>query len=351
MATHVVKKRENLSAIARQYGYSDWKALFNHPANAVFRKKRPNPNLVFPGDVLVIPDKPAAVQKAALAPRSDEDFQSIVYNLGYRSEGGRLSKYLKATYPDGSEKDIHLDSITPTQPRLWEAKKQAVKIMDDYNATFILGGAFPVVFQILTIGTSLTPVTELPGVYNEGFPKRVIPKPSASSEILESEGAIKPGTATRTHIDPFTGETHPIMATAKTERSLVTSIRADVAESDAYKVALFERREIGIQRPTGANVQGSDFITAVVAPGTKKIQIVLANDVKASVAGKFPVPKTTIPGSWRTEIQNAVAPGRLKLGDPVLEAEIRRAVQEGRLRLRQLNVNYSVQGQGQITGW
>jgi len=116
-------------------------------------------------------------------------------------------------------------------------------------------------------------------------------------------------------------------------------------------VALFVRKEIGLQRPTGANVTGADFITAVLRPGTRKVQEVIVNDVKASVAGRFPVPKTSMPGTWRSEVQNAVSPRRLNLGDPALEAEIRAAVQQGRVRLRQINVNYSSQGQGLITGW
>ena len=172
-----------------------------------------------------------------------------------------------------------------------------------------------------------------------------------SPEMLESAGAVKPGSVTRTHTDPFTGETYQIMATAQTERSVITSIRADVAEMDAYKEALFVQKEIGLQRPTGANVAGSDFITAVLRPGTRKVLVVIANDVKASIRGKFPVPKAAMRGSWQAEIRSAVAPGRLNLKDPALEAEIRAAVQQGRIRIRQLNVNYSTQGQGTITGW
>lgn len=281
---------------------------------------------------------------------SEGSIESIEYNIGYRSENGRLSKYLKVHYQDGTEKDVQLEEITQTQPQMWDAKQQALKTMDDFNATFILGGAFPVVWQILTMSTNITPVTEMPEAIAKGFPKRIFSK-TGNSEVSESSGAIRPGRPAHTYTDPFTGETQPIMATAKTERSLVTSIRADIAEADAYKVALFKRGEIGLQRPTGANVTGADFITVVLHPGTRKVQVILANDVKASVAGKFPIPKTSVPGSWRTEIQNAVAPNRLNLGDRALEAEIRAAVQQGRVRLRQLNVNYSSQGQGAITGW
>jgi hypothetical protein len=169
--------------------------------------------------------------------------------------------------------------------------------------------------------------------------------------VLESKGALKPGTFTRTHTDPFTGHKYPISATAKTQRSMVTSIRADVAETEVYKAAL-RRGEIGLQRPTGANVIGTDFITVVLHPGTKRVKEVIVTDVKASVRGQFKKATTTIPGSWRTEVDNAVAHGRLDLGDTTLEDAIRAAVRQGRVRKRQLNVNYSSssQGQGQITG-
>ena len=56
MASHTVKQGEYLSKIAKQYGW-DWKKLYDHPDNADFKKKRSNPNLIHPGDEIVIPEK------------------------------------------------------------------------------------------------------------------------------------------------------------------------------------------------------------------------------------------------------------------------------------------------------
>jgi hypothetical protein len=108
--------------------------------------------------------------------------------------------------------------------------------------------------------------------------------------------------------------------------------------------------EIGLQRPGGANVPGPDFITARITP---KGMEVIVTDVKASTVGRFPTPATTVPPGWMAEVQAAVAPGRLNLGDPVLEEQIRAAVKAGNVRLRQVNVNYSPspQGQGRMTGF
>ncbi|MEZ5511992.1 MAG: peptidoglycan-binding protein [Gammaproteobacteria bacterium] len=58
MATqHTVKQGENLGKIAKQYKIGDWKDIYLHPSNADFRKKRPNPNIICPGDVIFIPEK------------------------------------------------------------------------------------------------------------------------------------------------------------------------------------------------------------------------------------------------------------------------------------------------------
>jgi hypothetical protein len=55
MATpYTVKSGDTLSAIASRHGMR-WQDLYNHPDNAAFRAKRPNPNLIYPGDVIMIP--------------------------------------------------------------------------------------------------------------------------------------------------------------------------------------------------------------------------------------------------------------------------------------------------------
>lgn len=55
--THIVEQGEYLASIAKDYGFSDWHTIYDHPQNADLKKKRPNPNVLFPGDQLFIPDK------------------------------------------------------------------------------------------------------------------------------------------------------------------------------------------------------------------------------------------------------------------------------------------------------
>ncbi|MEM1142296.1 MAG: LysM domain-containing protein [Pseudomonadota bacterium] len=57
MRAYTVVRGDNLSRIARAFGLSSWRDLYHDPANAQFRALRPNPNLIFPGDRLQIPDR------------------------------------------------------------------------------------------------------------------------------------------------------------------------------------------------------------------------------------------------------------------------------------------------------
>jgi hypothetical protein len=63
---HTVGPGENLSLIARKYGLKSWKDIYRYDANSDFCNKRPNENLIFPGDVVVIPDGAAPTKTASV---------------------------------------------------------------------------------------------------------------------------------------------------------------------------------------------------------------------------------------------------------------------------------------------
>jgi hypothetical protein len=148
----------------------------------------------------------------------------------------------------------------------------------------------------------------------------------------------------------------------------MTAIRADIGEAESYKQALI-RGEIGLQQPMGANVRGVDFITAIRL-GPAGIRDIICTDVKTSGIGRFPRPKTFLPGTWQTEVRQAASRPRLRLtlkvtdivgsapfplpdraGLQQLEDAIIQALAAGNIRLRQLNANYSPAGQGVVSGW
>ena len=53
---YTVQRGDNLSIIARRHGLRSWRDIYFHPENEAFRRLRPNPNLIYAGDVVLIPD-------------------------------------------------------------------------------------------------------------------------------------------------------------------------------------------------------------------------------------------------------------------------------------------------------
>lgn len=221
--------------------------------------------------------------------------------------------------------------------RLDQSRLPAITMTSGGRSSVLSGSA-----QEATVAPAPAPVAQQPA------PPQVAPQTATAPNIRVSAGAYAVNPA-RLMIDPFSGEVLGARsASARTARSMITGIRADEAEAAAWRQAL-GRGEIGLAGPTGANVPGGDFYTARLDPDGQFTLI--ATDVKMSTIGQFPTPATTIKPTWMAELQSAIAPGRLNLGDPALEAAIRAAFTAGRVQIRQLNADYSPDGGGTITGF
>jgi hypothetical protein len=57
MAEHTVQQGEHISTLAKKYGFYDYNTIWNDPTNQDLQSDRDNPNVLFPGDVVTIPDK------------------------------------------------------------------------------------------------------------------------------------------------------------------------------------------------------------------------------------------------------------------------------------------------------
>ena len=53
---YTVQRGDNLTKIANRHGFRNWRAIYDHPDNAGFKRLRSNPNLIYPGDVIQIPE-------------------------------------------------------------------------------------------------------------------------------------------------------------------------------------------------------------------------------------------------------------------------------------------------------
>jgi hypothetical protein len=57
-----IKQGDYLPSIARQCGFSNYRTIWDDPHNAELNKQRQNPNVLFPGDLLYIPDRGQRVE-------------------------------------------------------------------------------------------------------------------------------------------------------------------------------------------------------------------------------------------------------------------------------------------------
>ena len=74
---HTVKKGENLDKIAKSYGIANFNKIYSDLVNAKFRKTRPDPNKIEPGDKVIIPDY-------ALTPSKRRDLKSLIQTVEAR---------------------------------------------------------------------------------------------------------------------------------------------------------------------------------------------------------------------------------------------------------------------------
>lgn len=56
MQIHIVKQGEDVYSIAYEYKMAKWEDLYHHPLNKRLRETRQDPGLLYPGDVVYIPD-------------------------------------------------------------------------------------------------------------------------------------------------------------------------------------------------------------------------------------------------------------------------------------------------------
>lgn len=65
MPIYTVQQGDHMSGIAEQFGFRDFKTIWNHPNNAQLKQDRKDPHILFPGDQVFIPEKQ---QKLSSAP-------------------------------------------------------------------------------------------------------------------------------------------------------------------------------------------------------------------------------------------------------------------------------------------
>lgn len=70
MPQHTVAQGDCMMSIAEEYGFL-WQTLWNHPDNAELKRIRKDPNILFPGDIVAIPEKNRREEEAPTGKRSE----------------------------------------------------------------------------------------------------------------------------------------------------------------------------------------------------------------------------------------------------------------------------------------
>ncbi len=65
---YTVRPDETLGGIASANGYNSWRDIYYHDDNRAFRQRRPNPDRIYAGDVLILPDRPGGTPAPADGP-------------------------------------------------------------------------------------------------------------------------------------------------------------------------------------------------------------------------------------------------------------------------------------------
>lgn len=68
MPTYTVKEGDCLSSIAAAHGFA-WQTLWNHADNAELKRRRKDPNVLCPGDEVVIPERKSKTESGATETR------------------------------------------------------------------------------------------------------------------------------------------------------------------------------------------------------------------------------------------------------------------------------------------
>src|SRR3954471_19019570 len=127
--THVVEPGDCMPSIARLYGFGNWHVIWDAPDNEALRKLHPNPEMLAPGDEVVIPDKKArevSVSKGASADTSLKQETTLLRLAVYLDPANQGPKGKWELLVEGAEApekgDLPADgTITTEIPALTEA--------------------------------------------------------------------------------------------------------------------------------------------------------------------------------------------------------------------------------------
>ena len=114
---HQVQQGECFVSLAKRYGFTDYRTVYDHPENARLKEKRPNPNILFPGDVVFIPEKQDKQETRGTAQRHQFQVKEPVVLLRVALRDGKGETCANKRYEVKTERKI-LRGVTDAQGRI-----------------------------------------------------------------------------------------------------------------------------------------------------------------------------------------------------------------------------------------
>ena len=191
---YVVKPGDCLSKIAAAFGF-DWQTLWNLPENAELKRQRKDPNVLYPGDQLFVPE----LRLKELDAATD---QVHTYRLKGTPAKVRL-RFLEDGEPRAGESYILIiDGAGRSGTLDSEGRLEEPIPPEADSVTIIIADEHPIVLKL----GSVDPVNTISGVQgrlsNLGFPRGLlttkwVPRPAAPSGVFRtSTTSISPANRT-----------------------------------------------------------------------------------------------------------------------------------------------------------
>ncbi|MGQ9695142.1 MAG: PGRP and LysM peptidoglycan-binding domain-containing protein [Thermodesulfobacteriota bacterium] len=139
MADYTVKQGDCLSSIASKYGLF-WEKIWNHPKNAQLKEKRKDPNVLYPGDVLFIPDKEEKEEPASTEQRHRFRVKGVpaMLRLQFKHGDQPRANELYTLEIDGMIISGNTDGEGRIEQHLPPKAKRGKLLLGEYQEEFIL---------------------------------------------------------------------------------------------------------------------------------------------------------------------------------------------------------------------
>jgi N-acetylmuramoyl-L-alanine amidase len=81
---YTVAPGDCLYSIAKANDYASWETIYDDPENQDFKQARPDPNVIYPGDQLILPDQEPSTKSVSCATDKSHKFQLKLQRVLFR---------------------------------------------------------------------------------------------------------------------------------------------------------------------------------------------------------------------------------------------------------------------------